>query len=112
MAFGSVPCPMLYVPYLKKNPSLFVEYCQAFIKKNDTGRKAIGVKSIPGGPVMILTMPDYDAKRPIVKGRGKTKTVTYEDMYKVPIEAFLSKDDFEYLEKKGMDKYGRKLKKK
>lgn len=86
-----------------------MSYVQGFIKTNDKGMKAIGVETSDDGQVYILTMPDYDEKKPIVKGKGKDKKITYEPMWKGPVERFLSDDDLAYLEKKGMDKYGNKI---
>jgi hypothetical protein len=116
MGFKRVPCPGLYLRHKATNPKLFVAYCQAFIETNDRGHKAIGIETDPGGTVYILTMPDYSAKKPIVtfstvKGK-KTKNVTWEQMWKVPIEVWLSEEDFEYLKKKGMDKHGNHIEKK
>lgn len=111
MSFSKVTCPPLYIRHKNTNPKQFVNYCQSYVKKNCHGMKAIGVETSQDGNVYILTMPDYETKKPIVKGKGKTKTVAYEPLYKVPIERFLSDDDFEYLRKKGMDKHGNKISK-
>jgi hypothetical protein len=113
MSFKRVPCPGLYLRHKKTNPKLFVEYCQAFIRTNDHGHKAIGIETDPDGNVYILTMPDYDAKKAVVtfsqvKGK-KTKKVEHVKMWKVPIESWLNDDDFEYLRKRGKDKYGNDL---
>jgi hypothetical protein len=116
MGFIKSPCPGLYLRHKNTNPKLFVEYIQAYVKHNDRGMKAVGVETHPDGQVYILKMPDYTAKKPIVtfstvKGK-KTKKVEYEQMWKVPIENFLSEDDFEYLKKRGMDKHGNHTEKK
>lgn len=116
MGFVKSPCPGLYLPHMKTNPKLFVQYVQAYVSHNDRGMKAVGVETHPDGQVYILKMPDMSAKKPIVtfstvKGK-KTKNVTWEQMWKIPIERFLSEDDFKYLEKKGMDKHGNHIEKK
>jgi hypothetical protein len=110
MAFNLIPCPPFKVGLKNKNPKAFVEYCESFIKTNNPGMKAVGIKTIEGGTIMIMCMPDYEAKRCIVKGTGKNKVRTYEPLYKVPVERFLSADDLEYLKSKGRDKYGDKIK--
>lgn len=115
MGFNKVPCPGMYIRHRQTNPKLFVSMIQAFIKANDRGMKAIGIETRDDW-VYILAMPDYTAKKPIVtfstvKGK-KTKKVEYEQMWKVPIENFLSEDDFNYLEKKGMDRHGNHIEKK
>ena len=114
MGFTLVPCPGLYMEWKNKNPEKFVEMCEAFISYNNRGMKAVGFKTIGNGEPMIITMPDYDADKPIVtfkqvKGK-KTKEVTHEKIHKVPIECYLDDDDFAYLKSKGRDKYGRKVK--
>jgi len=106
--FIKIPCPGLYLEHKNKNPKLFVEYCKAYIKHSHRGLKAVGVET-KDDKVYILTIPDYDAKRPVIKGRGKDKKIEYEPMYKVPIERFLSPEEIEYLKRKGMDKYGNKI---
>jgi hypothetical protein len=116
MGFKRVPCPGLYIRHKNTNPELFVAYCKAFIERNDRGFKCIGAETDPGGNVYILTMPDYSVKKPIVtfstvKGK-KTKKVEWEMMWKNPIESWLSEDDFNYLKKRGKDKYGNDIEKK
>ncbi|AQY55088.1 hypothetical protein [Geobacillus phage TP-84] len=107
--FIKIPCPGMYLEFKNKNPKLFVEYCKAYIKHSHYGLKAVGVETSRSGQVYILTIPDYDAKRPVAKGRGKSRQVILEPMYKVPIENFLSEEEIEYLKRKGMDKYGNKI---
>lgn len=109
MSFHMVPCPELYLRHKKTKPKLFVQYCESFTKKNDPGRKAVGIRTI-NEQVYIMTMPDYDSVKAIVKGKGKTKTVTHVPMYKGPIERFLTKEDFDYLQQNGRDRYGNKIK--
>lgn len=110
--FGRIPCPGMYLEHKKSNPKLFVGYCKGFIKHNYPTEKAIGIKTFPDGSCYILTMPDYTARKPIVKGRGKDKKVTYEPAWKVPVERFLNEDDFKYLAERGMDKHGNKINRK
>lgn len=81
---------------------------KSYVAHNHPEKKAIGVETSQDGTVYILAMPNYDAKKPIVKGKGKTKSVTYVPMYNIPIESYLNEDDIEYLQKRGMDKYGNK----
>lgn len=106
MAFNRVPCPGMYIRHKSTNPKLFVSYCEGFIKTNYHGRKAIGVHTDESGAVMILTMPDYDAKRVIVSGTGKNKTIKTIPLFSKPIEHYLDEDDIAYLQKRGKDKYG------
>lgn len=108
MGFNLIPVPGLYLQHKKKNPKLFVGYCKAFVEKNMSEQKAIGIKTTDEW-TYIMAMPNYESKRAVVKGKGKTKSVTHVPTYNRPIECYLSEDDIKYLKSKGMDKHGNKI---
>lgn len=106
---GRIPCPPNYLKHKARDPELFVRYVRGFVANNYKGEKVVGVQTDELGACYILTIPDYDAQRAVVSGKGKNKTVKMEPMYTVPIEAYLNENDIEYLKQRGMDKYGNKI---